>query len=60
MDKAEITGTLQYFWSGNYWYVTAVDPQTKDRMKYDRSCKKYPIGSGETKDEALQEFEREA
>ncbi len=42
---------LSWFWSGKYWYVTAIDKRTGDRL-----TRRTPVGSGKTRDMAFNEF----
>lgn len=42
---------LSWFWSEKYWYVTAIDRKTGERLE-----RKTPIGSGKTRDIAFSEF----
>jgi len=42
---------LSWFWSGKYWYVTAIDYHTGKRL-----TKQMPVGSGNTRDMAFNDF----
>jgi hypothetical protein len=46
---------LPVYYSGKYWYVTAVD-KSGNRKKHKDTRKNYPIGSGKTRDSAWAEF----
>ena len=47
---------LSWFFSGRFWYVTAVDKRTKERLRIGGTRKPFPCGAGRSEKEALDEM----